>query len=105
MRTELKGICVQLVVADVLIERAVELIGAALGDDVDYSASSSANVGRVVIGQHANFADGVDGGTDTDGSDETLVVIQTVDQIVINDVGLSVRRDRRALSAVVRTVA
>ncbi len=45
-----KGICVEIVVADVLVERAVELLRAALGGHDDHAAGGLAQVGCVIAG-------------------------------------------------------
>ena len=92
---------VQLVVAEELIDSTVKVVGSALGDDVDDGTTGAACIGREGVGEDADFLNGIDGGTDADGSDDALVVVDSIDELVVDDLGLAVHGDRRAWTTIV----
>ena len=47
--------CVEVVVADILVGRSVEFVGAGLGDHVDHGAGGATNVGRIDAGFNAEI--------------------------------------------------
>src|SRR5258708_23603292 len=101
MRAELVRGRVQLVVAEEFIQRAVEAVRTALGDDVDHRAGRPAYVRREGVGNDANFLDGINAGAHTNGDVHALVLVQAIDHLVVQRLGLAVHRDRRTGPAIV----
>ena len=104
-RTKLVGVGIKLVVAEELIQRAVEAVRAALGDDVDHRSGRPTRVRRKGIGHDANFLDGIDTGPHPDSRDHTLIVVQAIDHLVVQRLGLAVHGHRRTGPAIVRAGA
>src|ERR1700686_5100708 len=72
---------------------AVDLVGAALGDGVDYAACGTAVFGGIVGGVNLEFLDGGFAGGIADAraaalfAEECLIVVGTVDRVVVQQAG------------------
>src|SRR5882757_371024 len=103
--SEFVGTGVEDVVAEELICRAVQSVGAGFGDDVDDGSGGPSHLGGEGVGLDVDLLNGVDGGSHADRSDDALVVVHAVDELIVDYVGLSVDGDGGGLTAVVGTVA
>ena len=96
------GLAVQALVAEVLEDGAPELVGAALGDDLDRAAVGAAGVGAEALGLEVELADGVEREVLHQAADGVVVVVAAVDQVV--DVAAAaarhLRRELRRLGGV-----
>ena len=84
---------VQALVAEVLEDRALELVGAALGDDLEGAAVGAARVGAEALGLEVELADRVEREVLHQAADRVVVVVAAVDQVV--DVAAAAARDLR----------
>ena len=93
------------VVAEELIRGAVKLIGAGTGNDTDHAAGGTAGLSSVVVGLYGDLVDGFDDGAHADGSDDALVIVDTVDGVVIESIILTVYGEAGGLAAIVGAAA
>ena len=94
---------VQIVVAQIFVEHAVDLVGAGLGGEVDLRAGAASELGGVGAGLHLEFLDGFGGDRDGVLVDRQIVVVHAVEQEVIGLFARAVDGDRPALGLVLRT--
>jgi hypothetical protein len=87
---------VEVVVAQELEQRAVEVVRAGLNLQVDHPAGRAAILGRVVAGLKAELADGLGGGDHHGQAEHDGVVVDAVDHPVVLVGRLAVDRDRRS---------
>src|SRR5579862_5276768 len=80
-------------------------ISAGFSDDVDHGAWGSSSFGCVAIGLNGNFLDGVNRGLHANGSDDPLIIVGTVNQLVIEHVIMPVHGEGAALATIIRTLA
>ena len=81
------------------------MVGARPGEDVHDRARGPAGFGGVSVRLHHYLGNRVQRRPHANGPDETFVVVDTVDEVVVQDVVLAVHRHGRRLPAVVGTVA
>ena len=93
------------VVAEELIRGAVELIGASAGNDADHTAGGTAGLRSVVVGLYRDLVDGFDDGAHANGSDDALVIVDTVDGVVVESIILTVYREAGGLATIVGAAA
>ena len=105
MRAKLVGVCVQNVVTEKLIKRSVEVIRAALGDNVDHRTGGAARVRRERVGNDANLLNGIDRWTHANGCDDAFVVIHAVHQLIVQRFRLAVHRNGGTRTTIIRTCA
>jgi len=99
-----EGASVEDVVAEVLVDRAVELVRSRAGDDVEYTAGRASSFCGVAVGLDRDLLNAFDVRLDADGADNTFVVVDTVDDPVVETFVLSVDREARGIgAAIVRT--
>src|SRR5947209_5734152 len=92
-------------VSEVLICGAVKLIATALCDHIDDGAGCTSRVRSEVAGTDLYFLDRIDRRTYSDRSNCALVVVETVDLIVVQCVGLRVDGHCRTLAPVIWRIA
>ena len=93
------------VVSQKLVQAAVELVRPGLRQDVDHPSSRAATLGRIDIGLHPDFGDRVDRGPYADRPARANVVVQSIDQVVVQHIGLTVDGNGVRRATVVRTRA
>ncbi len=71
------------VVAEVLVDRAMELVRSRAGDDVDDTARRTASLGRVAVGLNRDLLNAFDVRLDADGADDAFVVVDAIDHPVV----------------------
>lgn len=85
---------IERVIAEILEGRAMEIIGAGLGDDGDLAARSRAVLGRIVVGIHSEFLNVLQARLETEGRGNLTIEFagggvndgRTVDAIITDDV-------------------
>ena len=78
------------VVAEVLVDGAVELVGSGFRDDVDDATSGTPSFWSIAVGLNSDFLDAFHVRLYTDGPDDAFVVVGTVDDPVVEAFVLSV---------------
>src|SRR5262249_3954603 len=91
----------ELVVAEELVEPAVEAVGSRLGQQIDDSAARPAHLGGVCIGVDLYFSDHVNRGADQDGELLPFVVVHAIDQLFVKRFVLTVCDDVGRLAPLV----
>ena len=86
------GRCVQGLVAEILPEGPVQIVGAALGNDIDNAAQYATEFGAVGVGDDLKFLDGVDDRRHGVRALNRAVVVQTIQQEEVAAIGLSIDR-------------
>ena len=81
--------------------RAVKLVGAGAGNEADDASSGTACFRSVVVGLYGDLVDGFYDGSHANGSDDALVIVDTVDGVVVESVVLTVYREACGLTAIV----
>ena len=79
----------------------MELVRAGAGDDVDDAASGTASFSGVAVGLDGDLLDAFDVRLDTDGSDDALVVVDTVNYPVVEAFVLSVDGEAGGVGATI----
>ena len=96
---------VELVVAEELVRRPVEFVGARLGNQVDDATGCAPRLRSIAGGLNRDLLNGIDRGLDADGADDALIVVDTVNHEVVQGIVLSVDGKSVGRAAVVRTSA
>ncbi len=89
------------VVAEVLVDRAVELIGARAGHDIDHTTGRTASLGRVAVGLNGDLLNAFDVGLDSNGANDAFVVVDSVDYPVIEAFVLSIDGESGGVGAAI----
>src|SRR6185312_12152675 len=73
------GVGIEVFIAEVVVEATVELVGPALGDEIEVAARSFAVLGLVVGTHESNFLDGIEVDGGIQGGKATGVAGDTID--------------------------
>ena len=84
---------VEAVVAEEVVDRAAQLVGAALGDDVDVAAERASELRLRAGGDHLELLDRIDAVGDAAQARRIVVGRQPVDDEVVREVALAADRD------------
>jgi len=74
---------VEYIVAEVLVDGAVELVRSSAGDDVDDAASGTSGLWSIAVGLDRDLLNAFDVRLHTDGSDHAFVVVDTINDPVV----------------------
>src|ERR1017187_3825153 len=90
------------VVPEVLVQRAMKLAAAALGNDVDHRARRTTISGTVGTGVYFHFGDAIDRGPDTAQTEIALIVVEAIAHLIVERIIVPVADDHEGLPALLR---
>src|ERR1700679_2058614 len=89
------------IVAEVLVDGAVELVGSGSSDDVDDAACGTASLWSIAVGFDRDLVNTFDVWLNTDGPDHAFVIVDTVDDPVVEALVLSVDGEAGGVGAAI----
>src|SRR5258708_38819566 len=82
----------------------MEIVGSALGDNTYHATRGASYFWRVFVGLHGYFLNSIDRRFYANGSDDTLVIVGAVDQLIVENVIVSVHGKGAGLAAMIGTL-
>ena len=79
----------------------MELVGSGAGNDVDYTAGRTASLCSVAVCLDGDLLNSLDVGLDSDGADNTFVVVDSIDNPVVERIVLSIDGETRGVGAAI----